>query len=474
MLASEEFLRRRGVTIEPRWVRECFPAQRAFVCDESKNVAALCSRRAGKSHGKARRLLRAAERHPGEMSLYVAKTKNNARMIVGKALTEVSRLHGLGLVLKEVDQRLMCVHPNGHHIWLAGAKHREAFEDFRGYKFAEVQVDEAQLYGAYLQGVIEEVLEPCTGDLDGAIVLSGTPSPLPIGFFHAVTTGLDTDAEGGSIPKWPTHHWTMAENLYFRGGRGDDYREAIRVKRNWQLDHPRYVREYLGQWVHDAESLVYPYDAKRNAWTDPLPEGAWIYVLAVDLGASKLERTTSFTLLGYRRDYPEVFILKSYKRAGMIPTRIAAEIARIRADYRLSHIVVDHGGLGIGYIAELNELHGIPAEPVENKSKLAFVEFLRGDLLSGTVKVIPSECRDLLDEWALVQWKEDRTGIDERFEDHASDGALYGHRACKAYYRPTEEGPKPGTPEAVNLEMRRHKAAEQKKLREQQRKRLSR
>ena len=462
--------------MEPAWVRECFPAQRAFVLDGRKTVAAVCSRRAGKSHGKARRLLRAAERVPGGMSLYIAQTKNNARMIVGRAIEELNRRHALGLTLKEVDQRLMAVHPNGHHIWLAGARHREAFEDFRGYAFAEVQVDEAQFHGAYLQEVCEEIIEPALGDHDGALVLSGTPSPLPVGYFHAITTGLDRDQDDKPIPKWPTHHWTVSENVFFRGGQGAEWREEIRRRRGWELTHPRYVREYLGEWVHDSDSLVYPYDHARNAWAGQsgeqlaLPEGSFVHVIGVDLGSSASAPTTAFSVVAHRRGFPEIFVIESYKRAGMTPARIAAELELLRQRYPGARIVIDEGGLGGGYAAEFRERYGIGVEAAEKRSKFAFIEMLRGDILAGTLKVLVRGCGQLLDEWALVQWTERRDDIDPRFEDHCADATLYAWRACRAWYRPEEEPPSPGSPEALSREMKALKRAAERKVREQQRK----
>jgi hypothetical protein len=401
------------------------------------------------------------------MCLYIAQTKNNARMIVGRALMNLSRIFELGLVMKEVDGRLNVLCPNGSRIWLAGAHHREAFEDFRGHKFSEIQVDEAQLHGVYLQEAVEEVLEPALGDMDGAMVVSGTPSPIPVGFFHSVTTGLDHDGFGHAIPAWSCHHWTMAENTFFRNGKGDKYREEIRVKRNWSEDHPTFLREYYGHWVHDTESLVYPYDAERNGYSDH-PAAPMVKVLGVDLG---YEDSTAFVLLGYVPGSPKIYVLEVWKRQHLIPSAIAAHIEKWKREHKPGIIVADAGALGKGYVEEFNQRYNLGVDYAEKQHKMAYVEMLRGDFLSGTLLIDPFKCRELLDELAVLQWNEDRDGFDERFQDHAADALLYAWRAARAYYRPEFEGPKPGTPEWIQAEVDKVRAEREKEIKKRARKR---
>lgn len=454
-MSAEQWLRERERERTVASAAE-FTAQRAYVEDNAKTVAALCSRRAGKSYGNALRLLRAAELHPGELSLYVAQTKNNARMICGRALQESARARGIRVTMREVDQRLHAVLSNGHHVWLAGARHREAFEDFRGYAFAEAIVDEAQFYGAYLQEVVEEILEPALGDLDGALCLTGTPSPLPVGFFHAVTTGLDVSLEDGApIPRWSTHTWTVAENRYFRAGQGAAWLEDIRRRRGWSEQHPTYRREYCGEWVHDPGALVYQVSAESNLYDERPIDGDWSRVLGVDLG---YEDSTAWVVCAYRRGHPEVWVEHVEKRQHLIPSAVAAHTQRLRDEHRPSVIVVDAGGLGKGYVEEFKQRYGLPVEAAEKREKIAFVTMLGGDLRSGVVKIHRTRCRGLLEELQALQWTDDRTAIDERTEDHAADALLYAWRACRTRYRPELDGPAPGTPEALEAEARAEKA----------------
>lgn len=458
------------------WRNAFFPQQLAFVASESKTVAAICSRRAGKSIGNAGRLIRAAAKYPGEISLYISWTKNNSRLVVGRALMELSRKFNLGLVLKEIDQRLMCIHPNGHYIWLAGAKNRVDFEGFRGYKFAEVVIDEAQTYGGWLREVVEDVLEPSLGDLNGSIALTGTPAPLPIGFFHSVTTGDDVDEFGSVIPAWETHRWTVAENIHFRpnDGGGAAWRDSVRTKRGWSLEHPTYMREYLGLWVKDLGALVYPFDSApiRDPLTDTMlpgrnvfydnPQGDLRYAIGVDVGYTD---ETAFVVFGYKEGSPEIYVLEAQSYEGMIPARVAAHLQRLLENYPRAKIVVDAAAKG--YIEEFKQRYQIPCTGSEKQQKLAYVEMLRGDMISGNIKIHPRRASQLIDQLLTIQWKEDRTGIDERFQDDLADAYLYGYRACRTHYRPQLEGPAVGSPAYINAESVAHKRDLEKKVRQQ-------
>lgn len=452
------------------FLESLFAEQRGYVVDGSKYLAALCGRRSGKSYGNALRLKRAADRFPGEVCLYVSKTKSNSRKIVGRALMELSRKFDWGMRLKEIDGRLHALWPNGSQTWLAGAEHQVDFDLFRGDKFPEVQIDEAQLY-PYLDGVINDVLEACVSDFSGTIVLSGTPAPVPSGFFHAITTGEGVDGEGRAIPKWPTHSWTVAENTFFQEGKGGEYREALRLRRGWDLNHPTLRREWFGEWVRDDGALIFPYDGLRNGWDGKLPYGEFLHVIAVDLGASPTDATTAFAVLAFRHGFPEVFVRESYKRAGMIPSKIAAELELLRQKYEPMAIVVDAGGLGGGYVEEFRLRYGIPAEPAKKADKAGRIELTRGDLRSGLVKINPFENKALLDEMALMQWDEDGTGFDDRFPDHLLDAWVYGHGAVRTYCRPfdgidPDEGP-PRNP--ADIEQEEHKAELEREILRRQR-----
>ena len=454
------------------YIAGLFSDQLDFVRDPAPQKAALCTRRAGKTEALAAWFLDAAEDCPGGLSVYITQTKPLARKILWNTLRAIDTRHGLGLKFTEIDGQLTVVTPNRHHIWLAGCADRSEIDKFRGVRGVEkaglrrAAVDEAQAFPAWLRELVDESLLPTLADQQGELAIVGTPSPVPAGPFYEWTTG------DGPDPAWPTHRWSVLDNPHLPHIR--DWIEALKTRKGWGDEHPTYLREWRGQWVMDRGALVYPFRSDRNVIDTSSVEWQWfqscspsdrIYILAIDIGASEETKSTAFVLIGFARGMPNVFVLKAWKKAGMIPTSIAAEILKVKAEYpRISKIVMDEGGLGSGYSKEINTRFGLGVEPAQKKEKRAYIEFVAGDLESGVVKVDPWECRELVDEWTILPWDEEHLAPDERFPDHAADGALYGLREARTYYRPVENDPEPGTPEAINREVTRAKEERAREL----------
>lgn len=427
-----ELARRHGpkktLDLPPGLLAELHPYQQAFVRDQAKRKVALCSRRAGKSYGDAAFLLEGGYSDPGGLSVYVVGSKGLARKIMLPAMQYFDRKYDLGLHVHEVDGQLEVKLPNGHQIWLAGVKDSSAIEKFRGPKYRRVVIDEAQRYGGYLNEMIEDVFEPALLDKNGELALSGTPGPVPAGLFYSATTG-----DGG--PAWSTHTWTILDNPYITGAQ--EWLAQYCRQYGMTHEHPTFQREWLARWVRDIGALVAPYDSAKNSFRiADLPPGQYDYAIIVDLGAGAAA-STAFCVMAQRRAMPETYILRAYKAADMIPSKIAATAEMLARGLPVwPQIIVDEGGLGKGYADEMRKTYGLNAVAAEKSKKRAFLELFGGDLKAGTIKIDPYECRDLVDEMALCQWTPDRSEIDERFEDHAIMAAVYGARALRPNYRP--------------------------------------
>lgn len=432
------------------------PLQRAFVADPSRRKAALCSRRAGKSWGIATWLLEGAFTDPGGLSVYVARSKGNARLIIGPAFEDLDRRYKLGLWFREVDNQLMIQCPNGHRIWLAGAKDSSEIGKFRGPKYRRVAIDEAQEYGLYLRTMVADVFQPALIDKHGELALTGTPAPVPAGLFYEATTG-----DGGV--RWSTHSWTILDNPHIPDAKEE--LQQLCEAYGWDESHPTYQREWLGRWVRDDGALVAPFDALKNSFrVGELPEGVFDYCVVVDLGAGGAA-STAFTVMAQHRGFPETYILSSEKKANMIPSAIAARVEHLARQLpRWPTLVVDEGGLGKGYADEMRLTYGLGVVAAEKSKKRAYLELFQGDLRAGIIKADPYTCRDLIDEMNLCQWLPDRSEIDPRFEDHAIMSAVYGARALRPNYRPEQNPPKPGTPEWYEAERIKERKAAQERV----------
>jgi hypothetical protein len=457
---EEAAARLRGQARHLPFLEGLHPKQRAFVEDKSRQKAALCGRRSGKSWGIAAWLLEGGYSDPGGLSVYIARSKGDARMILWPDVLEpMSESFGLGLRLREVDNQLMVYLSNGHRIWLAGCKDVSEVGKFRGKKYRRACVDEAQEL-PFLRTLVDDSLSWALIDKKGELCIAGTPSPIPAGYFFEATT------EGGQITApWKTHTWTILDNPHIDDAAGE--LEAKRKRNGWDESHPTYQREALAHWVRDDGALVYPYDGERNAWDGQLLVGAeYVWVLGIDVGVVD---ETAFVVACCRRNHPEVYVVEAWKRPGLIPSAVAAHVERLQRQYPIAITVVDEGGIGKGYAEEMRQSYGIACEPAEKTRKRTYQEMTSGDLKAGIIRIDPRKCRDLLDELQILQWSPDKAAEDERFANHCADAFLYAVRALRPHYRPEHEPPKPGSREALELEAKKIREEAKRRARERSR-----
>src|SRR6185312_12894698 len=87
---------------DPLSIRDkSFPEQDAFVCDPSQRLAALCTRRAGKTTALALRFIRTMMQYPGSTCRYIALTRDSAKEILWPILQEINDRLKLGAVFLE-------------------------------------------------------------------------------------------------------------------------------------------------------------------------------------------------------------------------------------------------------------------------------------------------------------------------------------------------------------------------------------
>jgi len=396
------------------------PKQQAFVLDKSQRKCALGGRRGGKTWAVAIWLL--IDTRPGELSVFIARTTGHARRILWRTLRRVNDKYQLGYKFREDIST--AEGPDGYRIWLTGAKDFSEVEKLRGDRYWKVGIDEAgSVPSALLKYLIDDIIDPALMDLDGELALIGTPGIVPSGTFFERSTGE------GKSEQWPTHNYTCLDNPHVKGER---YLKRKLKENNWTEDNPTYRREYLAQWVKDIEALVYPYLSAVNK-ANEIPRLDYIAV-AIDFGATQAKPTTAFTVGGIQRGRRETWILRSFKVAGMIPSSIAGLAEQLLREHGAKMLVVDEGALGRGYAQEMRISYNLPVMAAEKSKKRAFQELFGGNLRAGIVKVVESECQDLLDEWEVGQWLEDRSEEDPSYEWHCADTAIYLERYLRAHY----------------------------------------
>jgi len=400
-----------------QFYNDCFPQQKALIDDESKLKAALCSRRAGKSHTAAVYLCKLALEMDRAECAYVSLTRKNAKQVLWPKLKYLNADYDLNMHFNNTE--LIATFQNGSMISLFGANDAADVDKLRGPAFHLAILDECASFGSHIDELVEEVLEPTLIDHNGTLLMMGTPSAACTGIFFRATTEEDSD--------YSSHKWTIRDNPYIP--HAEEWLSQRMQRRGWDEFHPVYLREWCGRWVRSADSLVYRFDESKNLYTTlPTDEYDFEYLLGVDLG---FDDATAFVVGAFSRNLPVFYLVEEIKRAGMIPAEIAKQIQQLFDRYEFTKIVVDTGGLGKSIAEEFRVRYRLPVHPATKQDKFSYVSLLNSDMASGFIKVLPNSA--IIDEWRLLQWDERNKREDDRFENHLSDAFLYAWRESKHY-----------------------------------------
>lgn len=437
-----------------------FEAQRKFIEDPARLVAACTGRQAGKTDGVALKMLRTALGTPRVLVPYITLSRPSAKRFMWPKLQEWDRKLGLGASWNGTD--LTMTLQNGSRIVLGGANDEAEIERYRGITIPLACIDEAQAFRGFLEYLIMKILRPATWALRGQIVMTGTPNATAMGYFARATNpdGRDFLRGDSGEPTWSIHRWNGLDNPHVPQGRSSPEDLLEQWREEWAAagqtrDDPGVQREYFGLWTRDEEGLVYR--IPDRALVDRMPDGEWEYHLGVDIGHVD---ETAFVVVAHDRAQRLTVIVGSYAISQAIPATIHAEVDRIEGQYSFVSQVMDPGGGGKLIVEERNRMYGGRFQVAQKQAKHAFIEMLNGDLRAGRLLIIAPNNERLLEQSRLLQWdygrtlkgmdylSRDRLRIDERTPDDFLDAMLYGWRAATGPAPFDErEPPKDGTPE---------------------------
>lgn len=185
-----------------------------------------------------------------------------------------------------------------------------------------------------------------------------------------------------------------------------------------------------GIWRNDASGLVYMFDENINVtYATPICHQ---YILGMDYGATRDH--CAFAVLGWRYHDKTITVLKAYKKKKMIPSETAEEALKLNETYKFQRVIGDANGLGAGYVGEARRRFKVPVEPADKNNKAGYIKLFNGELEEAKVKVVKSECQQLINEYAELPWHDEgRAKEAEGFDNHCADAVLYAWRACQAY-----------------------------------------
>jgi hypothetical protein len=390
--------------------------------------------------------VRAAANNPGRTIPVFERTQTCASArVFWKALQELDDTYNLECRFH--NSLFLATLPNRSEIIVLGADTADAADKARGDAYPEAIVDEAGTFRPHiLEYLLNDVLAAALFDYGGACVLSGTPSVRPVGPF------ADACASSGVNPKvssaWTEFHWTLFDNPHLpkdAAARGLDAaaRAALRDQRfreemaskGLSRESPFVQRVYRGRWVLDRTLLAYHGISEANyvgvVGPDDLhthPE-RYVWGLGIDLGYND---PTAFVVIARARNRssdPTYWVVESYEQSGLIPSAVAAHVARLQLRYPIrGNIVADTGGYGKGPAAEMASARwGIAVRGVRKSAgyKEAARNFMNGDLQAGRIRYVEAGNRDLIHDTRSLRIDPETNDEDPRDPNHLPDACLY-------------------------------------------------
>ncbi len=410
------------VVSKPLYLDPNFPAQNAFVNDTARSIVAQCSRRAGKSNGLALRFFQTLAKYPKSQCLYLGLTQESAREIMWPVLQELNEKYQLGCTF--IESKMVMKHPNGSKLKIMGADLKDFIKRLKGRKYPGIAIDEAQDFGAHLQSLVDDVLTPSTIDYeDGWLALTGTPGPVPQGYFFEIT---QNKRFGYSF-----HEWTLLENPYMPSPAA--FIEDIKLKREWDDNHPTLLREYRNKWVLDVESLWIRYKEKLNHYIS-LPIGpVWNYLLGIDIGFKDAD---ALAVLAWSETDPNTYLVEEVITPKQGLTELVEQVQAMYTKYKIQKSVIDEGGLGKKLAEEMRRRHAIPVQPADKARKQENVELLNDHLRTSRFKA-KSASRFAQDSYLVqVDWDKstpDRIVVKKKPHSDIIDAVLYAFKESPAW-----------------------------------------
>lgn len=423
-------------------VDSLFPLQREFALSPHKRLENHAGRRSGKTNGAAVAAFKAALDFPGQVIPVFERTLTcTAADTFWALLQEFDTRFKLGCRFHHTYR--YCDLPNGSKIALLGADTIEAADKHRGGKFPLAIVDEAGTFRSkVLEYLLVEVVEPATMDLDGTVMVLGTPGLVPSGTWFQMTQS----------PGWAHFHWDVRANPTLGPADMDDagrrrwrndWLRALRDRHGWTEQTPRYMREYLGLWTTGLDDQIYRFDRGRNLIDALPPSLEWTYALSMDIG---FVHPTAFVVWARRPNDPCKYVVESYEESGLIPSAIAAHVERLRARYSFRSIVADTGGMGKAVAEEMVQRHNIPVRAAAKRDKRVYIEHTNGDLLNGRIRIVARTNETLVEDLIALGWDDEKQDSAPGSRDHLPDAFLYGDREIRSHWDGGERvGPTPGT-----------------------------
>ena len=414
----------------------CFDKQRSFIEDKAHFKAAFTTRRAGKSTAIGIYIVKTAMENPNCNLLYLGLSKETASRTLRKDILNPILRH-FKLIVNETEKKI--TFPNGAVLFIQGVNASDKeLAKVLGQKYLLAFLDEAQSYTVDTKNLIYQSLGATIQDMQGTIVMTGTPTDNTNSFFYEVTK-----QEGPRAPGWKVHEWNTFDNTVLQSD-GLSQADKARIQIQEFKDTLPNVEEtdwfqqqYLGRWIIQNSLKVYKFNEQRNM-IDPrqpfIKDDNLFFILGIDFGATD---ASALTVLAYHRYDPNVFVLHSEKHTDWSITDVANRIKDLNATYHFSHMVGDSAAKQS--ILEIARHHGLPLKPtIKSGTKRESVAIINADLITGNIKFDIKECPGLIKEMERLIW-DPKSVAEGRYKElasldnHECDAFNYAYHMSKHY-----------------------------------------
>ncbi len=397
--------------------KELFTKQLEFALSPSRFIAAVCSRRAGKTTVCAVKAFQELLSHPGTIGIYLALTDRSVEDIFMPSILPLVNKYKIKCKVNRDE----VIFDNGSKLLLAGANHPHKIETFRGIKLLFCIIDEAASFNEkILHYLIDEVIGPALSDLRGQLMLIGTPKAHCQGMFYDVTMG--------SEPVWIVKRWTAYDNPYQAQQQMEDAKLFMQRKK-CDEQHPKFRREYLGEWAADDESLMIKPFSTSYPPSNYHPD-QWRSVIGVDFGFND---ETAFSVIAWQRNNPTAYVLESFGITKSSVSEIASHLKRLKETYKPVSIVGDPAGASKIMMLEFKDKYNVFMDAAQKQNKAHYIEILNDALLNCNLILHPDTTKELQKEMKKVVWNEEHTRELEGMKCDQLDATLYAYREALAY-----------------------------------------
>lgn len=385
------------------------------------------ARQRGKSTIVALRAFHRAIFFPRSMILIVSASEDQAVEVLRKINRFRSQMDLIGKPSE--DNKMSLELANGSRIIALPA----SVGTIRGYSAVDLLIEDE---AGEVSDDLHETIKPMLQVSNGTMFLMGTPKG-PKGHFARIWHEGGEEWFKSLSPAWD-NPLVSQEKLK---------RERVHCERLGKALW--FQQEYECAFIATGAGLVYPYKPAANDSPRLEIDQSWQFVLGIDYGFID---STAFTVLGWRRHDPCVYVVESSKRSKLTPSEAASVTQGLMRRYPFARVVGDTGGLGKGYVEEARRRFHLPIEQADKNNKRGFIELMAGEMRQGLVKVFPGN-EELLKEWNTLPWDEEHDKPAPDYEDHLAEATLYAWRATSGYLEHIRiAGPVPGSIEALEAE----------------------